>query len=58
LAKTHRVIALDLPGYGLSDKPLDVDYSFEFYETVLDGFLDALDLPRTDLVVHDLACPN
>ena len=24
LAKTHRAIALDLPGYGLSDKPLDV----------------------------------
>ena len=23
LAKTHRAIALDLPGYGLSDKPLD-----------------------------------
>jgi len=57
LAKTHRVIALDLPGYGLSDKPLDVDYSFEFYEAVLDGFLDALDLPRTDLVVHDLGGP-
>jgi pimeloyl-ACP methyl ester carboxylesterase len=26
LAETHRVIALDLSGYGLSDKPLDVDY--------------------------------
>ena len=25
LAKTHRVIAIDLPGYGLSDKPLDVN---------------------------------
>jgi len=23
LAKTHRAIALDLPGYGLSDKPRD-----------------------------------
>jgi pimeloyl-ACP methyl ester carboxylesterase len=57
LAKTHRAIALDLPGYGLSDKPLDVDYSFEFYEAVLDGFLDALDIPTTNLVVHDLGGP-
>ena len=33
LAKTHRVIAIDLPGYGLSDKPLDVKYDFEFFHT-------------------------
>ena len=33
LAKTHRVIAIDLPGYGLSDKPLDATYDFEFYES-------------------------
>ena len=24
LGKTHRAIALDLPGYGLSEKPLDI----------------------------------
>ena len=40
LAKTHRAIALDLPGYGLSDKPLDVRY--DFYADVLNSFLDAL----------------
>ncbi len=34
------IIALDLPGYGLSDKPLDATYDFEFYGAVLDGFLD------------------
>ena len=42
LAKTHRAIALDLPGYGLSDKPLDVRYDYDFYADVLDSFLDAL----------------
>ena len=57
LAKTHRVIALDLPGYGLSDKPLDVDYSFEFYEAVLNDLLDALGIAQTHLVVHDLGGP-
>ena len=57
LAKTHRVIAIDLPGYGLSDKPLDVTYDFEFYESVIDGFLDALDIHTTNLVLHDFGGP-
>ncbi|MBW2190361.1 MAG: alpha/beta fold hydrolase [Deltaproteobacteria bacterium] len=57
LAKTHRAIAIDLPGYGLADKPLDAKYNFAFYETILEGFLDALDIHDTDLVVHDLGGP-
>jgi haloalkane dehalogenase len=57
LAKTHRVIAIDLPGYGLSDKPLRVLYTFEFFESILEAFLDALDIHVTDLVVHDLGGP-
>ena len=57
LAKTHRVIAIDLPGYGLSDKPLDATYDFEFYENVIDGFLDALDIHTTNLVLHDFGGP-
>ena len=57
LAKTHRVIAIDLPGYGLSDKPLDVTYDFEFFERMLEGFCDALGLVHTDLVLHDLGGP-
>ena len=57
LAKTHRAIALDLPGYGLSDKPLDVRYDYDFYADVLDSFLDALGIGETNLVVHDLGGP-
>jgi len=57
LEKTHRVIALDLPGYGLSDKPLDVAYDYKFYAGVLSGFLDALGIDTIDLVVHDLGGP-
>ena len=57
LAKTHRAIALDLPGYGLSDKPLDVRYDYDFYTDVLDSFLDALGIGETNLVVHDLGGP-
>jgi pimeloyl-ACP methyl ester carboxylesterase len=57
LAKTHRVIALDLPGYGLSDKPLDAPYDFDFYTNTLNDLLDALGIERTNLVVHDLGGP-
>jgi haloalkane dehalogenase len=57
LAKTHRAIAIDLPGYGLSDKPLHVKYDFFFFEDVLEGFVDALGIGRTALAVHDLGGP-
>jgi pimeloyl-ACP methyl ester carboxylesterase len=57
LAKTHRAIALDLPGYGLSDKPLDSRYNFRFYTDTLNAFRDALDISTTNLVVHDLGGP-
>ena len=57
LAATHRAIALDLPGYGLSDKPLDIKYDYEFYADTLSGLLDALDIQRAHLVVHDLGGP-
>ena len=46
LGKTHRAIALDLPGYGLSDKPLDAAYDYDFYADTLDAFLDALGTSR------------
>jgi pimeloyl-ACP methyl ester carboxylesterase len=57
LGKNHRAIAVDLPGYGLSDKPLDINYDFALYTEVLSGFLDALGIEKTDLVVHDLGGP-
>ena len=57
LASSHRVIAIDLPGFGLSDKPLDIRYSFGFFERVLEGFVEQLDIERTTLVVHDLGGP-
>lgn len=38
LAASHRVIALDLPGFGRSDKPL-IDYTIAGFVEVLDRFL-------------------
>jgi pimeloyl-ACP methyl ester carboxylesterase len=57
IARHRRVIALDLPGYGRSDKPLDASYSFPFHDRILSGLLDALDLDQVGLGVHDIGGP-
>ena len=57
VATTHRAIALDLPGFGKSDKPTDASYSFRFNERAITAFLDALHIQTIDLVVHDLGGP-
>jgi haloalkane dehalogenase len=53
----NRTIALDMPGFGRSDKPLDASYSFRFFDRVLSGFLDAVGVERLGLAVHDLGGP-
>ncbi|MBL8151977.1 MAG: alpha/beta fold hydrolase [Blastocatellia bacterium] len=57
IGKKNRVIAIDLPGFGLSDKPTDISYSFRFYNRILDGFLQALKIDKLALAVHDLGGP-
>ena len=57
IARYNRVIALDLPGFGGSDKPLDARYDFEFHSRAIDGFLDALGIDVVGLAVHDLGGP-
>ena len=57
LAKKRRVIAPDLPGFGKSDKPLDLSYTYEFYSDFAGRFLDALDVNKTAMVVHDEGGP-
>jgi haloalkane dehalogenase len=57
LAPRFRAIAPDLPGFGRSEKPLDVSYSFRFYDRFLEDFARELGLSRTALVVHDLGGP-
>jgi pimeloyl-ACP methyl ester carboxylesterase len=50
----NRAIAIDLPGFGRSDKPTDASYSFRFFDRVLTGFLEAIEVERLGLAVHDL----
>ena len=46
-------VALDLPGFGRSDKPADFDYSIAGYDRFLGQFIDHLGLERFSMVVHD-----
>ena len=48
LAKQHRVYALDLLGYGASDRP-NVDYSITLETNILRQFLDSQSLTRVSL---------
>jgi pimeloyl-ACP methyl ester carboxylesterase len=45
----HRVFAPDWPGYGDSDHP-EVDFTIEYYASVLAQILDELTLPKASLV--------
>lgn len=48
LAEGRRVLVVDLPGSGYSDKPVR-EYSLAFYEDTLLAFLDALGVTTCDL---------
>lgn len=54
-----RAVAPDFPGLGLSDRPdpASFDYSFRGLHTALAETLDALDVTRAHLVVHDIGGP-
>ena len=57
IARSNRVIAPDLPGFGGSDKPLGVRYDFDLFESAIDGLLAALEVDSVGLAVHDLGGP-
>ena len=46
LAPSHRVIALDLPGFGDSDKPFPASYDARFFARWVESALDALELGK------------
>ncbi len=53
LSKTHRVIAVDHLGCGLSDKPQDYDYSLQNHIDNLDSLLKHHEVNTFSLCVHD-----
>jgi pimeloyl-ACP methyl ester carboxylesterase len=48
------VYALDLLGFGLSDKPPQGNYTMESQGNLLIGFMDALKLPSATLIGHSM----
>lgn len=60
LAASYRVIAPDLPGFGLTEAPPrgQFDYTFDNLATVLDGFTQALGLRRYALYIFDYGAPT
>jgi pimeloyl-ACP methyl ester carboxylesterase len=57
LSGTHRCVAPDLLGFGLSDRPRDFAYTPEAHAGALRQFVDALGLDAFTLVVHDYGGP-
>ena len=54
LAGGFRVIAVDLPGFGDSDKPLGAAYDARYFATVVVDLLDALDIECAHLIGNSL----
>lgn len=53
LQSRYRCVALDLLGYGLSDKPSDGDYSMHAHVRRLAAFVERLDLREITLLCQD-----
>jgi pimeloyl-ACP methyl ester carboxylesterase len=54
LAPRFRVIAVDLPGFGDSDKPVGAPYDARWFGAAIVELLDALELDRAHLVGNSL----
>jgi pimeloyl-ACP methyl ester carboxylesterase len=54
LTPDYRAIAVDLPGFGDSDKPLWGAYDAPFFARAIVALLDALDLDRTHVVGNSM----
>ena len=52
-----RGVAIDFPGLGLADRPEGFDYSWSGLSRWLGEAVDALELDRVHLVVHDIGGP-
>ena len=53
-AAGYRCIVPDLPGFGYSDKPQDIDYHLDVFVDAVHQLLAALNIPRATLVGNSL----
>ncbi len=54
LARSHRTIAVDLPGFGDSSKPIGAAYDAAFFADAMLALLDALELERASFVGNSM----
>lgn len=54
LAAQHRVVAVDLPGHGRTDKPADAPYGVEDLAGFVKNFMAALQIKRAHVVGHSV----
>lgn len=54
LAPSYRAIAVDLPGFGDSDKPIAARYDAAFFAAWMTALLDALEVERADVVGNSM----
>ena len=57
LAKENHVVALDLPGFGKSEKVISDSFSFRYYNRFISGLVENLNLDKVSLCLHDLGGP-
>ena len=54
LAENHRVIAMDHPGFGESDKPFPAPYDAPFFASWAESLLDELEIEQAHVVGHSM----
>ena len=54
LGEEFSVYALDLPGFGYSDKPLDFDYTLDGYAKFITDFMDAKGIKKATIVGNSM----
>jgi pimeloyl-ACP methyl ester carboxylesterase len=57
LAEVARVVAPDLPGFGLTEAPEDYPYTFDAMARTIDALTREIGLERFFLYVHDFGAP-
>jgi pimeloyl-ACP methyl ester carboxylesterase len=60
LAKSYRVIAPDLPGFGFTEVPVELkyEYTFENIAKTTEAFIDTLKLKRFAMYIFDYGAPT
>ncbi|MEH6561928.1 MAG: alpha/beta hydrolase, partial [Marinobacter sp.] len=56
LVQSHNVLALDMLGFGFSDKPRGHAYSIEDQADLMQGLLEGLGLGSVHIFAHDYGC--